>query len=504
MADAEGCPFHQRVEPKVQDGRMTLRTRISLRNISKRFGRQLVLSDASLEICSGEIHAILGDNGAGKTTFAKILVGLLRPDSGEVLVDGRPTHFRCPADAWKFGIGMVFQVPSVVASMTLEENLALGDRRHFWIKDRTKTAITCLDSAKLEASGQDLEPSLDARVDSLTFAEQHVLEIQRLIARGTDVFLLDEPTASLGPGESRKLFEILRSLCAQGKTILLITHRLSDVLEFSDRVSILRSGRFIATYDRSTLDLNRLRELLGESPLDSPPSRNLLPHAPLLEVRSLTVHAPVSREPLVSNLSFSVHKGEILGLTGFTGMGLKQIVDVLTGGDEYEGRLLFEGQRYEFSGKRREIGYLPENPLEDGVAGHLPAFVNLLLGCFDHPHFCRRGFLQTEPMKAEALRKMRQFKVDPLDPEIISERLSGGNLKKLVMARELSQQPTLIFAVNPTAGLDIHTRAFVSELLRQAARGGAAILVISTDADELAVLSDRTVFLESSKGAKHD
>jgi general nucleoside transport system ATP-binding protein len=465
--------------------------RVQLRNITKRFGARTVNDGIDLEIRPGEVLALLGENGAGKSTAMKILYGLYQPDAGEILLDGAPVRFASPAEAIARGIGMVHQHFMLVPSFTVAENVALGDRSGKGLNlDDVGRRLTELS----ERFQLHVEPN--ALVSDLSVGAQQRVEILRVLYRGARVLIFDEPTAVLSPQEVDQFLSILNRLRADGCAIVLITHKLGDVMRVADRIAVLRDGKLVAgDIARAEATPESLARLMVGRDVPQIPAKAEVPAgAEVLQVKDL---ACVGSDglPALRGLSFALRAGEILGVAGIDGNGQAELVEVLAGLRNATGSVRLNGEPV--------LGWSTAQLLTAGVA-HIPQdrhrmgllmgsslMENLAVAECDKEPLSRFGFLRGSAIRERARRLLTEWAVRPNDENALAESLSGGNQQKVVLARELSRNPAVILAAQPVRGLDISAiQAVHTELLRQRERG-AAILLVSTDLDEILTISDR-------------
>lgn len=461
---------------------------VCLQNITKRFPGGVIANQAvTCEAKRGEIHAILGENGAGKTTLMKILAGFHVPDTGNIHIDGQEMVFQSPKDAKLAGIGMVHQHFSLVPALTVGENLALGAPDTPMFLKPKEWNQQLMDSA--EDFGFDIRP--DVNVSQLSMGERQRVEIFRLLLEGAEVLVLDEPTSILAPREAERLFAHLREFAESGHTIFLVTHKIDHVKAIADRVTVLRRGRVVATQEATGLSESDLAELMVGRPFElKAPERckkeDVSKSEIALEVQNLTL-APISCPAGLKDVSFDLRSGEILGIAGISSNGQDELVAALTGAAKFDGDIHFPQV------EDHRVGYVPGDRRGVGVALPLTVEENLSLRDFQRDSF---GYLLNKPrLASEARKKIQTFGIQPADPHIETSALSGGNIQKILLARELANQPDLIVAVNPTAGLDIATVDFVHREITRQADAGAAVLMVSEDLDELLVLCDRILVL---------
>jgi simple sugar transport system ATP-binding protein len=456
-----------------------------------------------LTLRRGELHTLLGENGAGKSTLMNIISGLYTPDSGAIFLDGVSQHFRSPAQAIAAGIGMVHQHFMLVPNHTVAENITLGTPQPFVTRrKRLHEEIVQLG----ERYGLAVEPS--KRVGQLSIGEQQRVEILKVLYRGARILILDEPTAVLTPQESASLYQILRQMLDAEHSVLFISHKMREVMDLSDRITVLRHGKVRATLAvRETNPASLARLMMGESTLEvqeieheadkRPAPRQL--SAPVVALEDAGVCDPAGHWHL-RNVNLHVGAGEIVGLAGVAGSGQSALAEVLTGL-----RSLDEG-RYRFAGEtltrpsvqdliRRGVGLIPEDRKRVGIAPHLSIAENFLLRDVEHPRFQKHGWLRAGSIRSFGREQMRQFDVRAASEATAVGSLSGGNIQKVILAREMSRPLKFLLASQPVRGLDIHATAFVQHQLLQARNNGLAILLITEDLDELFLLSDRIVVM---------
>ena len=463
-------------------------TLTSMQGITKRFPGTLANDGIDLEIAPGVVHALLGENGAGKSTLMNILSGRYRPDAGEILIGGTPVRFHSPRDALRAGIGMVHQHFLLVANQTVAENVALGHKtpRTILCWSRIEDEVRRLS----EAYRLPLDPR--ARIDELSLGQQQRVEILKLLYRQADILILDEPTAVLTPGEIDELFATLRRIAREGRSVIFITHKLEEVMEIADRITILRRGRRVA--DLTPADVENRRELArlmaGREVVLRVDRTPVAPGETVLELRSCSGQGDRGQRAF-QRVSFAVRRGEIFAIVGVAGNGQRDLVAAITGSQRLSGgQLLVFGKPHGADGPppMDRIAYVPEDRAGTGSLPGLDLTDNLLLTTY--PSFCRRGVFRREAARRWAEAQLDQFHVVAPSLTASARQLSGGNLQKLILARELSKGPDLIIAEQPTHGLDIGATMDVwDELLRQRARAG--ILLISGDLREALSLSDR-------------
>lgn len=477
---------------------VTAQLAVELKGLVKQFGSVVANDHVDFTVRRGEIHALLGENGAGKSTVMCVLSGVYRPTSGEILIHGSPAQIHSPKDAARWGVGMVFQNFRLVPTLTAAENIVLGESRSLW---RTKSWMT-RKIAEIETLAQTIGLPFAAsrRVGQLSVGEQQRVEIVKTLYRGAEIIILDEPTSVLTPGEADQLFATLRQLKNEGKTVILTTHKLKEVMAVADRISVMRKGKMIATLDKDGTDEREVARLMVGQDRQEPRMRTALKRgAPVLRLDKLTVTGDHGR-PALDEVSFAVHEGEIVGIAGVAGNGQKELAEVLAGLKPWKsGSLSFRDTAWKTASVRQSIasgiGHIPENRMKSGLAGPLGSMDNLLLKSYRTPHRSRFGFLRTAVNRVWSKNLVEQFDVKTAHLDAPVHQMSGGNQQKLLFAREIHQRPHLMVAVHPTQGLDVGATDGVHNLLRNLREEGRSVLLISEDLDELLLLSDRILVL---------
>ncbi len=471
---------------------------IELIRIDKRFGSVHANRDVSLAIAPGSIHGIIGENGAGKSTLMSILFGFYQADSGEIRVKGAPVKIRSSSDAIALGIGMVHQHFMLVEPFTVLENVVLG-------AEGGRLIGPALDKARAEltrlASEYELEVDPDAIVGELPVGLQQRVEILKALFKGAETLILDEPTGVLTPDEADHLFRILRTLKDQGKTVILITHKLREIMAITDRVSVMRRGELVATKETSATNVEELAELMvGRHVLLSVEKGPANPGETVLEVRNLTWkdRKGIAR---VDNVSFSVRKGEIVGIAGVSGNGQSELLDVIAGITRpTSGQVIFEGKDIGILGDPRHVraeglAHVPEDRQHRGLIGSFDAAESAILG-WHHQESLGKGFrLDRDKVVARARAEMAEFDVRPPDPFLKSSKFSGGNQQKLIIAREIKSNPDLLIVGQPTRGVDIGAIEYIHKRIIQLRDAGKAVLLVSVELDEIRSLSDRILVM---------
>ncbi len=465
---------------------------VEMRSITKRFPGVLANDDVNFSAQPGEVHALLGENGAGKSTLMNILCGLYRPDSGTILVNGRPVEFHSPRDAIRAGVGMVHQHFMLVPSQTVAENVILG------LQDVGFILQTDEIEQKVEAIGKEFGLPVDAnaKVWQLSVGEQQRIEIIKLLYRGAQILILDEPTAVLTPQETQAFFHTLREMTAAGKTIILISHKLDEVLSIADRITVLRNGRHVATVANDGLTKPQLAGLMvGREVLfrvEKPPAQLGEPRLTLDHVEALNDKGIQA----LRKLSLRVHSGEIVGIAGVAGNGQRELAEVIcglrptqTGTIDISSKTVTNAPPIVMI--EAGIAYVPEDRSVTGSAPNLSIADNLALKSYRKRELNGRFFLSRRAMRDQAEELIRRFNIATPSTETPARLLSGGNLQKLILAREIAQQPLVTVAAYPTRGLDVGATENVRRILVEERNHGAAILLISEDLDEIFALADR-------------
>jgi len=470
---------------------------VSLRGITRRFGPVLANDDVSLDLAPGEIHALVGENGAGKTTLMRVLYGMIAPDAGVIEVEGRPARIQRPADAMRLGLGMVHQHFMLVDPLTVAENVTLGRE--------PRLALGGFDRARAEGELRALaeryrlpvEPG--ARVASLPVGAQQRVEILKALHRGARVLILDEPTAVLTPQEVDELFVMLRRLCQQGVTIVLITHKLAEVKALAHRVTVMRAGRVVGGGTIDSLTIERIAELMVGRPVATALTRaERAPGAPALEARGLFVRDDRGLEA-VRGVSFTVHEGEIVGIAGVEGNGQHELVECLAGlRPAAGGEVRIGGVRPRPNARAHleaGLAHIPSDRLKRGLVPEMTLAENLILG-LQHERALGPGpFLDPAKLEARARGLLSEFDVRPAEPAYRAAQLSGGNQQKLIAARELSRGARAVLAAHPTRGVDLGAIAFLHARLLAERDAGRGVLLVSSELSEILALSDRVLVL---------
>jgi ABC-type uncharacterized transport system ATPase subunit len=466
---------------------------LELRGVTKRFPGVLANDQVDFDVHAGEVHALLGENGAGKSTLMKVLYGMYAPDEGEIWLNGQRVEIASPTDAIELGIGMIHQHFMLVESLTVTENVALG-------LPSSREPLTDLDHVsqrikKLEAAyGLRVDP--DAYIWQLAVGQKQRVEILKALYRGADLLILDEPTAVLTPQEVDEFFVTLRQMTQEGHSIIFISHKLHEVLAISNRVTVLRDGKRVDSCDTAGCTKADLARMMVGREVIMKPDRLEVEHG---EVRLALqdLHADSDRgTPALRGVNLEVHSGEIMGLAGVSGNGQRELAEVITGlRPATQGQVIVEGQdvtnNLPGSITERQLAYIPEERMKDGMIQEFTVAENIILRDHNKPPFSRNGFLLLRVIANWADKLIRAFQVKTPSRDTPAKNLSGGNIQKVVLARELSREPRVLVAAQPTRGVDIGATEYVHAQLLEEREKGTAILLISEDLDEVMALSDR-------------
>jgi ABC-type uncharacterized transport system ATPase subunit len=467
--------------------------KLELRGITKRFGSLLANDHIDLTVEPGEIHALLGENGAGKSTLMNILYGLSRPDEGEILVDGKPVTFGRPKDAIAAGIGMVHQHFMLVPVFTVAENVVLGTERtnRIGLLDRRRARADVLRVSK--EYGLAVDP--DALVENLPVGVQQRVEIIKSLLRDANLLILDEPTAVLTPGETEDLFAVMRSLQSSGRSIVFITHKLKEVQQMADTITVIRQGRVAGTLAPSASDDELAALMVGRAVRFAPEKAAASLGEKVLDVQDLSVADDLGNTA-VKELSFAIRAGEILAIAGVQGNGQTELCEALVGLRPVMGGQFLLGGRHLTGRSTREIlhagvGYIPEDRQAEGLVTGFTVAENLVLDTYGGPPFSRGLALNLEVIDNNATKRVEQFDIRTQSIHTPASSLSGGNQQKVVVARELSRPLRLLIASQPTRGVDVGSIEFMHRTIVEERNKGAAVLLVSTELDEIAALADR-------------
>ncbi len=469
---------------------------LEMRHITKRFPGIVANDDISFDLREGEVHALLGENGAGKSTLMNILYGLYHPDEGEILIKDKPVRLGSPSAAIDAGVGMVHQHFMLIPVMTVAENIVLAQE--------PTTAGVILDIAEAERRVREISDryglAVDphARIDQITVGQQQRVEILKALYREADILVLDEPTAVLTPQEAKELFEVIRGLTSRGKSIIFISHKLNEVLEIADRITVLRRGKLIETLPgEGATEAGLARLMVGREVLLRVAKTPAHPAEPLLEIEGLRVVDDRGIEK-VRGLSFEVRAGEIVGIAGIDGNGQTELIDAMSGLYPIESGAVRVGGEDVTSETARGhleagLGHIPEDRQRRGLVLEYSIAENLALHDYRSRPASRFGWLFPRRLVERARSLIREFDVRGGGPTTRAGGLSGGNQQKVVLAREIDRDPKVLIAAQPTRGLDVGAIEFVHRRLIEERDEGRAILLVSLELDEVLSLSDRVL-----------
>ena len=460
------------------------------RGIGKQFPGVIANHDVDVTIRRGTVHALVGENGAGKSTLMKILYGVQRPDGGSLTVNGEEVTFHSPTDAISHGIGMVFQHFMLADNLTVLENVVLGSEKLYGIGDQARSKILEIS----EAYGFGLDP--DELVEDLGVGERQRVEILKVLYRGAQIIILDEPTAVLVPQEVDALFGNLRELKAEGHTILFISHKLDEVLAIADDITVMRRGTTVGEAKPDSTTKRQLAELMVGSELPSPETaESTVTDEVLIGVEGITLPDAFGRA-LLDDVSLTIHRGEVLGIAGVEGNGQAELVETIMGMRKpAAGKVTVAGEDITGWGtrdrRRAGIGYIPEDRHRHGLLLDAPLWENRVLGFQKRPPATKGFLVDRGGARKDTARIVEQYDVRTPGIDTHARALSGGNQQKLIVGREMSGDPKLLIAAHPTRGVDVGAQAAIWEHIKKARRAGLAVLLISADLDELIGLSDR-------------
>ena len=473
---------------------------IELVGINKSFGAVHANKDIDLKIEKGTIHGIIGENGAGKSTLMSILYGFYQADSGEIRVDGRPTTINSPDDAIKQGIGMVHQHFMLVQNFTVIENVILGAEGEALLKASLAKARAELLRLKQEYG---LEVDSNAIIEELPVGLQQRVEILKALYRGAEILILDEPTGVLTPAEADHLFRILAQLKEQGKTVVLITHKLREIMAITDNVSVMRQGQMVATRKTSETTVEELAELMVGRRVLLRVEKGEAKHGDVkLSVRNLTV-VDSRGVTVVDDVSFDVRGGEIVGIAGVAGNGQSQLLETISGIRQAKsGEVLLNGKPIDVTGKadpadlrHRGLAHVPEDRHYVGLVLAFEEYENSILGYHDRDLYLRGPFLNIEAIRADARDKIEKYDIRPPNERLKTANFSGGNQQKIVLAREMEKDPDVLIVGQPTRGVDVGAIEFIHRRLIDMRDQGKAVLLVSVELDEIRGLSDRILVM---------
>ena len=466
---------------------------LELRNITKRFGTKVVANkNVSLKVYKNEVLSLLGENGSGKTTLMNMISGIYFPDEGEIIIDGEPAVIASPKDAYKYKIGMIHQHFKLVDTFTAAENIILGNNEPYNLKivnSRVKDIAS--------KYGFDIDPK--KKIHEMSVSEKQTVEIIKVLYRGADILILDEPTAVLTPQEIEKLFVILRRMRDDGKAIIIITHKLNEVMAISDRVSVLRKGEYIGTVMTSETSEKDLTEMMVGQKTDLKIERiNIEKKKPLLEIRDLSVKSDMN-SLAIKNVSFYIRGGEILGVAGITGCGQKELCEAIAGLRPIEnGAIMHEGQSIvgmqtrEIIKRGISMSFIPEDRLGMGLAPSFSVTDNMMLKTYNEG---KTPFVDRKSAREKAKQLIDKLGIVTPSTETPVRRLSGGNVQKILVGREIESGPNVIVTAYPVRGLDINSSYQIYDILNEQKKKGVGILFVGEDLDVMLALCDKIMVL---------
>lgn len=470
---------------------------VEMRNITKRFGDVVANDHVSLRVADRSIHAIIGENGAGKSTAMNILYGFYTADEGEILIDGQPRPIKNPSDAIRLGLGMVHQHFMLVEPLTVTENIILGAEPVSGVAIDYKKASARVREIS-EQYGLRINP--DARISSLSVGQQQRVEILKTLYRGARILILDEPTAVLTPQEVEEMFKILRGLREQGKTIIIITHKLKEVLELSDNITVMRDGKAVGNLPTAEATAEGLaRMMVGREVLLRVDKKEAHPKDAVLAVNNLS-YRNAEGVTVLNDVSFQVRGGETLGIAGVEGNGQTELIEIIAGlRHQSAGDVELEGQSVSrldtHDRKQQGVAHIPEDRHRRGLVLSFDLASNLILGLHRDRPISSGGLLNNSVITERARRLVKEYDVRPPNIDLPARALSGGNQQKLIVAREFDIKPKLILVSQPTRGVDIGATEFIHRKLVELRDAGAAVLLVSAELDEVLSLSDRVIVI---------
>ncbi|KAF0675325.1 ABC transporter ATP-binding protein [Profundibacterium mesophilum] len=483
---------------------------IELVGISKSFGPVQANKDISMRVMPGTIHGIIGENGAGKSTLMSILYGFYKADAGQVMIRGKTAEIPDSQAAIAAGIGMVFQHFKLVENFTVLENIVLGAEEGAWLRPSLAKARKLLSRL---SEDYELHVDPDARIEDLGVGMQQRVEILKALYRQADILILDEPTGVLTPAEADHLFRILEGLRREGKTIILITHKLREIMDITDTVSVMRRGEMTATVATASTDPSRLAEMMvGREVLLRVEKTPAVPRDVVLEIEGLRVVDEKKVERL-RGIDLTLRAGEILGIAGVAGNGQSELLQVLGGMRAAEGRVTLNGRDLPLEGPRagarfrRQAGiaHVPEDRHREGLILDFHAWENVAFGYHDDPAYARGLLMDNDALRRDMQAKIEKFDVRPADCWLSAKNFSGGNQQKIVIARELERNPDLLLVGQPTRGVDIGAIEFIHQQIVALRDAGKAVLLVSVELDEILSLSDRIAVMFDGRimGERH-
>lgn len=474
---------------------------IEMKNITKKFGDFVANDHINLQLRKGEIHALLGENGAGKSTLMNMLAGLLQPTSGEIIINNETVVIDSPSQSSRLGIGMVHQHFMLVEAFTVVENIILG---HETVKSGALDLKKASSGIKELSDKYGLAVDLDAKVADITVGAQQRVEILKTLYRGADILIFDEPTAVLTPAEIQEFLLIMKNLAKEGKSIILITHKLDEIRAVADRVTVIRRGKSIETVDVAGATSEALAEMMvGRSVSFKTEKIASNPKEPLLSISDLVVHENRG-VPAVKNLSLDVRAGEIVGIAGIDGNGQTELIQAITGLRKVKsGSITIKGTEVTKYNSRQitelSVGHVPEDRHRDGLVLQLSLAENMVLQTYYKEPYSKNGVLNYTAINQHARELMEEFDVRGANELVPAKGFSGGNQQKAIIAREVDRNPDLLIVSQPTRGLDVGAIEYIRKRLIAERDKGKAVLVVSFELDEILDLSDRIAVIHDGR-----
>ena len=469
---------------------------VEMKQIRKEFPATLANDCVDFTAYKGEIHALLGENGAGKSTLMNILTGVLKPDRGTISIHGKQVSMRSPGDALNLGIGMIYQHFKLVKPFTVAENIVLGMER-----------VKILKTRELEKQVKELSEEYKIKINpssaiwQLSIGEQQRVEILKILYRKADILILDEPTAVLTPDEVKELFGTLKNMAERGCTIIFITHKMNEVMEYADRITVLRDGRLVKAVKKEETTEAELAQLMvgREISMGRRNTKNTTREEVVLKARDISVLND-KKLKAVEGLSFELYAGEILGVAGVSGNGQKELMEALAGLRRLEGgQISINGKDCTNASVRQRIqmgeAFIPEDRYGFALVKTMTVTENASFKCYRNPSFCRHGVLHYKKLEEQAKRFIEDFHIKVGGTKSLVQSMSGGNAQKLILARETAEQPSVILASYPVRGLDIQATESIHKILVEEKNRGAGVLLVSEDLDEIFQLSDRVAVM---------
>lgn len=473
---------------------------VEMKQIRKEFPATLANDCVDFTAYKGEIHALLGENGAGKSTLMNILTGVLKPDRGTISIHGKQVSMRSPGDALNLGIGMIYQHFKLVKPFTVAENIILG-------MDQVKI----LKTRELEKQVKELSEEYKIKINpssaiwQLSIGEQQRVEILKILYRKADILILDEPTAVLTPDEVKELFGTLKNMAERGCTIIFITHKMNEVMEYADRITVLRDGRLVKAVKKEETTEAELAQLMVEREISMGRrnTKNTTREEVVLKARDISVLND-KKLKAVEGLSFDLYAGEILGVAGVSGNGQKELMEALAGLRRLEGgQISINGKDCTNASVRQRIqmgeAFIPEDRYGFALVKTMTVTENASFKCYRNPSFCRHGVIHYKKLEEQAKRFIEDFHIKVGGTKSLVQSMSGGNAQKLILARETAEQPSVILASYPVRGLDIQATESIHKILVEEKNRGAGVLLVSEDLDEIFQLSDRVAVMYEGK-----